>query len=325
MKLKIDFDFPASKKPIAIDDQTMLLGSCFTTNIGEKLRENKFNVNINPLGLSFNPLSLHQQLNRIIENRYIENDEIFEKGGFFYHWDFHSDFCENNKIKMLEKLNLNIHQAHEFLKKTNHLILSYGTSYFYQLSINKILVNNCHRFPGNTFTKELGSTNLFIESFSELHKKLSKLNPSLHITTTISPVKHYRDGIIENNHSKSILICYVRDIIAKFKNIEYFPAYEIINEELRDYRFYKENYTHPSDLAIEIIWEKFISNFLGKRSSDFIKDYEIIKKMKSHKIKQVESINHEHFIFKGQKELEKLRTKYPTINFEMENKLFRMI
>jgi hypothetical protein len=188
---------------------------------------------------------------------------------------------------MIENINLKITSAHEFLKQTNHLIISYGTSYFYELVNNKKIVNNCHQFPNNYFTKQIGNSNLFKDSFLDLQEILLKINPALAITFTLSPIKHYRDGVIENNLSKSILTCFIHDSISKTKNVEYFPSYEIINDELRDYRFYKDNFTHPSDLAIEIIWEKFKEKNIGERSKEFINNFQTVKKLKTHKINWV--------------------------------------
>jgi len=322
MKLKINFDFHPSKNPIEIEDNIMLLGSCFTNNIGEKLLENKFNVSINPLGISFNPLSLHEQIHRIADKKLIDSSEITERFGVFYHWNFHSDFCETNKATMIENINSKITSAHEFLKQTNHLIISYGTSYFYELVNNKKIVNNCHQFPNNYFTKQIGNSNLFKDSFLDLQEILLKINLALAITFTLSPIKHYRDGVIENNLSKSILTCFIHDSISKTKNVEYFPSYEILNDELRDYRFYKDNFTHPSDLAIEIIWEKFKEKNIGERSKEFINNFQTVKKLKTHKIKQTENELYKQFILKGLEELKSLSQKYPTINFASEYEYF---
>ncbi|MFN5629127.1 MAG: GSCFA domain-containing protein [Bacteroidota bacterium] len=325
MKLKINFDFHPSKKPIELEDNIMLFGSCFTNNIGEKLLENKFNVSINPLGISFNPLSLHEQINRIAQQKFIDISELTERFGVFYHWNFHSDFCEPNRTRMIENINSKIISSHEFLKKTNHVIISYGTSYFYELVNNKKIVNNCHQFPNNYFTKQIGNSNLFKDSFLNLQKMLLKINPELVITLTLSPIKHYRDGVIENNLSKSILTCFIHDSMSKTKNVGYFPSYEIINDELRDYRFYKDNFTHPSDLAIEVIWEKFKEKNIGERGKDFITNFETIKKLKTHKIKHPGNELHKQFILKGIEELNSLSQKYPTINFASEYDYFNSI
>jgi hypothetical protein len=323
MKLKTELDIPASKNPIELEDKVVLLGSCFTDNIGEKLSSNKFNVSINPLGISFNPLSLHNQLKRILANKLIEKDELIEKDGIYYHWDFHSDFCNTNKNKMLEEINSKISESYEFYKNSKHLIITYGTSYFYRnLNTNRV-VNNCHQFPNHIFEKQIGNTKLFSDSFLDVYNTLIIQNPEINITLTLSPIKHYRDGIIENNLSKSVLTCFIHAVIAAAKNTEYFPSYEIVNDELRDYRFYKENLTHPNDLAIEIIWEKFLETKIGENSKEFIRSYQTLVKLKTHRIRQLGTIAHQQFIDKGLEKINLLSKKYPAINFTSELEYFR--
>jgi hypothetical protein len=222
----------------------------------------------------------------------------------------------------LEEINSKISESYEFYKNAKHIIITYGTAYFYKNVNTMQVVNNCHQFPNHIFEKQIGNTKMFSDSFFDVYNTLIVQNPEINITLTLSPIKHYRDGIIENNLSKSVLTCFIHAVLAAAKNTEYFPSYEIVNDELRDYRFYKENLTHPNDLAIEIIWEKFLETKIAENSKEFIRNYQTLVKLKTHRIRQLGTIAHQQFIDKGLEELKSLSQKYPTINFASEYEYF---
>jgi len=323
MELKVSFNLPVSNFQIELNAKLLLCGSCFAENIGEKFLQNKFEALVNPLGISFNPLSLHKQLIRIAKNKLIDENELKEKDDVFYHWDFHSDFCMYDKTEMAKFINSKILEAHQFILNANVLIVSYGTSFYYELIESKLVVNNCHKFPGYLFQKKLGSIQDFTSSFNESYELLQAINPDLKIILTISPVKHYRDGIIENTHSKALLNCFVQEILSSNEDIKYFPSFEIMNEELRDYRFYKENFTHPTTQSIEYIWQRFLETYLSGESKNFITDFQKLKNNLSHKILFKGSNSHKFFMQKALNTLDSFKLKYLEKDFKQEEEYFK--
>lgn len=322
MELKIDFNFPELNNSISIEDELFLLGSCFTENIGERLVESKFNATVNPLGISFNPFSIHHQLERIIKNKKISENELLEREGIYFHLDFHSHFSGKNKLEILNKINSQIEFSHNALKKASFLIISYGTSFFYSLKSTKTIVNNCNKLPSQLFEKKIGYSNQFLTSFNEIYSLLNEFNSTIKLIFTISPVKHYRDGVIENSHSKAQLLCFAFETINLHLDINYFPSYEIQNDELRDYRFYDETFTHPNKLAINFIWEVFVTKVFNTIAKDFVEDYKKIVSAKKHKVQFLHTNSHKKFIENTLMDLNNLIIKYPSKNFKDDISFF---
>jgi hypothetical protein len=262
--MKFHLDYQPQKSPFAIDQnhKIMMMGSCFAENIGGMLREHRFNVNVNPSGIMFNPLSIALALEKWISGEKINADHFIKRGDEYFSFLHHSSVKAGSKQeleKALEQINV---RAGEEIKKTDFLIITFGSAHYYYHTELGTSVANCHKQPGNLFEKRLLKVEEIVKDYSVLIESLQKANPKLKIIFTVSPVKYLRDGVVENNLSKSILILAVHELCGKYKEIcFYFPAYELVNDDLRDYRFYKEDLAHPNEQAIKYIWEKFSETY----------------------------------------------------------------
>lgn len=263
--MSISFSLKFDIKPFKIinaESKILLCGSCFTENIGEYLLNSGFETSINPFGIIYNPFSISNSLNYIIDKKqFCEADLFFTHEKRYVSFEHHGWFSGFEKLKVLDEINLQINNAHNFLKTADCLIITLGTAWAYKhLKQNKI-VANCHKIPAIEFKKELLEIETICESLTAMIEKLIKFNKNIKIIFTISPVKHLADGIVENQQSKATLILSVKNLIEKYKDFSfYFPAYEIVTDELRDYRFYENDHAHPTTLATEYVWERFVDS-----------------------------------------------------------------
>ncbi len=308
--------FEIAKPPISLSirDQVVLLGSCFSENIGQKLADYKFNVLVNPLGVIYNPLSIFNTLKQSISKQ-LHEDRAIEIDQIFYHWDAHSALFGSSKEILLDKLAKQFHQTHSFLSKASTLVLSPGTSWVYRHHSNDAIVANCHKVPQKEFTRSLLNVDEIINGYFDMIKMLRAVNPNLNVILTVSPVRHVRDGLIENNHSKSILIQAVQEIVKKDTKASYFPSYEIMIDVLRDYRFYKEDMIHPNDQAIDYLWKKFMSGYFDQKTQDFAEEWEKLTKALKHRPFHAESSSHQSFLKATAKKLQALSS---TVNVDEE-------
>jgi hypothetical protein len=308
---KLDFNIPESSKKINLNDSIFLLGSCFSDEIGKQLNENKLNSFSNPFGTIYNPHSIFKLLaNQVSVNQVVESQEVF------YHWDTHgaiSGLCEQ---EVVDEIDRKLGETQDFLKKAEWLIITLGTSIVYEHK--KVgIVANCHKTPSSQFTKRFLSQEEIIQSFSNLHSYLTNHNPELNILFTVSPVRHIRDGLVENNRSKAILIDAIHSITERYSNVGYFPSYEIVNDELRDYRFFKKDRIHPTDEATEYVWKQFTATYFDKETIDFLAEWSKIKTAINHRPFQPKSATHQQFIKTTLSKLEKLNEKVD-VSVEME-------
>ena len=289
--------FEVSKAPfqISIRDTVLLIGSCFTENIGDKLIKHKFNALTNPLGVIYNPISLFNSL-RMALDAHLDQERIFEINQVYYHWDAHSAISDPSKKKLLMILEKQLKISQSFLKDASTLVISLGTSWVYRHRSSGQIVANCHKVPQKEFTKSLLAVEEITQNYSETIEVIRSVNPALNVVFTVSPVRHVRDGLIENNQSKGILIEAVRQIISDDPKASYFPSYEILIDVLRDYRFYKEDMIHPTDQAIDYIWAKFSRSYFDKETLNFIKQWEKLIKAMNHRPFHPETSAHQQFL-----------------------------
>jgi hypothetical protein len=280
-------------------DSVVLMGSCFSTEIGGKLKSALFNVNINENGTIFHPVPLCRSICRAISGvPYHENDLIFAQGKW-HSIDHQGHVSHEDKSEALRQMNTCSSNLHQALKKAKVLVLTLGTSWGYMHKANGVLVANCHRIPQAEFSKVLTQKEELIDLLSGAFKVLHKFNPSLEIIQTVSPVRHWKDGAIENSNSKSELICAVHEAVRQSPQVHYFPAYEIMMDELRDYRFYKDDMLHPSSLAVDFIWQKFQASTMTRRLQSLNEELSKLARLFKHKdtseehMLQVESVKKE--------------------------------
>ena len=280
MKFKLEFDIAKSNNYIKYGHTITSLGSCFSNNMIQKVLKYKFNVIDHKLGSLYNPHSIFNCIRKAVQKIYFESVLI---DGMYMSFDLHSDTRATSKkeFNFLSESKMNILSGG--LKESEWLMITLGTAWAHTYLNSNTIVANCHKLPQKYFKKKLLSVEFILQEFKELHALLSQFNPKLKILFTISPVRHIKDGLPENTLSKSILHLAVHDIIKKYSQCYYFPAYEIMIDELRDYRFYKTDLIHPNELAIDYIWSRFTNTFFDKTTLEFYKELKILFKSIEHK------------------------------------------
>tara|TARA_B100000941_G_scaffold289430_1_gene268590 strand:- start:240616 stop:241590 length:975 start_codon:yes stop_codon:yes gene_type:complete len=301
----LPFEISQAPFSLSIRDHVILMGSCFSENIGAKLTGHKFRALINPFGVIYNPISIFKTLQQSV-NPQPQEDRIVEADQIYHHWDTHSDLSDPSRETLILKLKKQRELTRTILSQASTLVLSPGTSWVYRHHSDHSIVANCHKVPQKEFTKSLLTVDQITQSYSETISLVRSLNPQLNVVVTISPVRHVRDGLIENNQSKAILIEAVRQIIANDTKASYFPSYEILIDVLRDYRFYKEDMIHPNDQAIDYIWEKFGQSYFDRETQNFIKEWGKLAKSMNHRPFHPETAAHQSFLKSTAKKLQSL-------------------
>ncbi len=284
------------------------IGSCFADQIGAKLKENKFKVSINSLGVTYNPLSIHRAVLHSIKASIPSEESYVQQGGLWNNYEFHSSISALTKEETIIKIKNCINAAHDFLKEAEVLIITYGTSWAYERLDTGELVANCHKVSSKKFNKVLQTPEQIEESFYGLYHELKTLNKSIKVILTVSPVRHIKDTLELNQVSKSVLRLACHRIQAKYNDVAYFPAYEIMMDDLRDYRFYEPDMIHPSDEGIDYIWDKFSNHYFDDSVKDFIRQWKSISADLRHRAFQPQSDAHQNFLRQTLKKLEALKT-----------------
>lgn len=299
------------------------MGSCFAENIGNKLSDNKFNIRINPFGVLYNPSSIASSLQSLLDERIFTSNDLFQQDAIWTSFSHHSRFSDLSLDKCLNMINVEASAAQIHLKECDTLMITFGSAFVYKLKTNGAIVANCHKLPEKNFNRQRLSVDEIVSQYNELIQRLLTLRPEMNILFTVSPIRHLKDGLHENQLSKAILLLAIDQLCKSFPiNVFYFPAYEIILDELRDYRFYAEDMTHPSTLAIDYIWECFCHCCLDKKSLQFMTVWQEIQKAVNHRPFQPGSSAFQLFVRKNREKLEKLSSQYPTIDFTKEKDYF---
>ncbi len=263
MRFYLDLDTGISPASIQHRQKLLLMGSCFTEHIGKRLNDLKFDCHVNPFGSVFNPGSMHQALTRLLERRPFGESDLMEQQGSWLSLETHTSLNRSSKEDLLTTLNTLLTEWHEHLKTADWLMLTFGSAFYYEHQERQRLVANCHKLPAKQFTKKLADPSAIIASYNDLLKTLRSFNPNLKVILTISPVKHLRDGVVMNNLSKATLILAAHGIVNANDQCYYFPAYELVNDDLRDYRFYEADMAHPNQQAIDYVWQKFSGSWFA--------------------------------------------------------------
>ena len=304
MKLQLDFPIRPSFKKINLEDSVYLIGSCFSDEIGDKMQSAKFNSISNPFGTVYNPHSIF----KILSGKIDHNDTV-ESDGVNYHWDAHGEISAI-KLDDLKKLTKQkVYESYQFVQKAQWLVITFGTAWVYRNRKSGEIVANCHKVPDNEFYKELLTIEEIADSFRSFKRDLTSTNPYINIVFTVSPVRHTKDGIVENNRSKARLIESIHDMVDRFENVAYFPAYEIMYDELRDYRYYKRDLVHPSPMAVDYIWDKFCETYFDDETRTYLGRWNKIQDSLNHRPFQPKSKSHQAFLKATLKNLESLSKK----------------
>lgn len=309
--LRTPINADVSKYTLHLRQKFVTIGSCFSDCLGNRLLAHKVDVLVNPFGTVYNPISIHKQLQYALNDHPPEPEGYLENKGIHAHFDFHSRWSEFNRDTLNELLIRQIHSTHNQLTSADALVITYGTGLVYHRSDNGSLVANCHKQPLQRFSKSLLSVEAIIDSFRECHRQLTALNPNVKIIVTVSPVRHVKDTLELNSVSKATLRVVCHQLASEFSNVVYFPAFEIMMDDLRDYRFYKDDLIHPTELAEQYIWEEFIRRHFDLESTTIFQKWSAIRSALEHRPFHPASQEHQEFLRKTLVKLEELRNDLP--------------
>lgn len=302
----------------------MLLGSCFAQETGAKLSANKFRADVNPFGTLYNPASIALSLRRLMQPEPFSASDLFEYGGLYHSFAHHSRFSSPSEAEALSQMNGRLERSAENLEKATRLILTFGTASVYRLKSSGQLVSNCHKLPEKLFERRMLDVGSLVADWRLLLLSLWERNPSLRVLFTLSPIRHFRDGAHANQLSKARLLLAADELHSLFpERTAYFPAYEIMMDELRDYRFYADDMLHPSSLAVEYIWERFCRSFLTAQSQSLLNEWESIRKATEHKAFRMDSEAHRRFLEQTRLKAERFSEKFPFFDISKETELLK--
>ena len=324
MKFHFEFTIKQPQNPICYRDKLLLMGSCFTESMGEKLRKLKFTVMENPNGILFNPVSVAEAIDAYILNKQISQTDIFQYNETWHSWKHHSRFSGMTAVECMEKINVSTTVAHTYLKNAGYLMITLGSAWLYTLTneaantqTGSVAANN-HKAPANWFQKRLMGAGETVQVLNGMLTKLFSFNPDLQIVFTISPVRHLREGVIENNRSKAVLIQAVHELVEKYQALYYFPAYELVIDDLRDYRFYAEDLVHPNYQATQYVWEKFTEACMSDETKLLMKEIAEINLAYQHKPFNPKTTQHQKFLQSYFEKATAFKEKYPYLDLEKE-------
>ncbi|WP_430968625.1 GSCFA domain-containing protein [Spongiimicrobium sp. 2-473A-2-J] len=314
MKLQTKILLNRPVNPIDYHSEVLLLGSCFVENMGAKLNYFKFKTEQNPFGILFHPKAIEKLIaDAVLEKSYTESDIFFHQERW-HCFNAHSDLSNVSREALLNRLNTALTTTREYLQQASHIIITLGTAWAYRLLDSGDLVANCHKVSQKSFAKELLSIPAIVESLEKSRALILGINPKATILYTVSPVRHLKDGFVENQQSKAHLIAAIGQV--RSTREEYFPSYELMMDELRDYRFYEADMVHPNALAIAYIWEKFRSVWIAESAYQTMDQIEEIQKGLGHRPFHPDSEQHKRFLTSLQDKITYLKKGYPYIKFD---------
>ena len=302
--------------PIDYSSKIVSLGSCFAENMTEKLDFFKFQNSCNPFGILFHPLAIEKIISKAINLELFNQEDIFFHNERWHCFDVHSDLSNANKDELLKTLNGFVITTKQQITEASHIIITYGTSWVYRNKQTKKVVANCHKVPQNLFDKEILSVATIEKSIQNTIDLIESVNPKCAVIFTISPVRHIKDGFVENQRSKANLISALHSTFdIRLLTQSYFPSNEIMMDELRDYRFYAEDMLHPNQIAINYIWERFCETTISIEANLIMTEVESIQRGLSHRPFNPNSESHLKFIKQLESKISKLKSEFPFMNF----------
>lgn len=337
MDLMVNIDIKRPSRQINYREKILLIGSCFTEHIGNSLEELKFSVLQNPNGILFDAYSVCNALLSYIQNKKFTERDFFQLNDAWHSWRYHSRYSHVDLKEAVRLVNESQENAHHFLKDTTWIIITLGSAFSYRLTNQTVKtadllmassdlelgVSNCHRAPAQWFTKHLMSIDEIISSLNDCLRKLFEFNPRANVIFTVSPVRHIRDGVVDNNRSKARLIESVHQVAAQSDKLYYFPAYELVIDVLRDYRFYDIDLVHPNYMATEFVLEKFTAAYIDEYSRNLMEEVKSVVTARKHKALQPATNAHKQFLQSQLEKTKKLCRAYPFLNLQDELTYFQ--
>lgn len=302
----------------------LFLGSCFTENVGNKMAALKYNVDNNPFGILYNPVSVAYSLEFLLKNKKFTQDDLVQHDGLWHSFYHHSRFSSPNASEALNNINKRIKYSADFLEKADFLFITFGTAWVYQYKKTGQTVSNCHKIPANEFKRYRLTKGRIVKMYREIVARIKQKNAGVKIIFTVSPIRHWKDGAIENQRSKAELLLAVDELVKEFgpDTLGYFPAYEIVMDELRDYRFYSEDMIHLSEVAVNHIWEKFQSVLIDDESRDISEMVKKIGNTLNHRPFNRFTKEYLHFLKQSLEKTQALQQRYPFLKLALEEHYF---
>lgn len=318
MQFTTAIPIPNSDHPIDYNSRIVSLGSCFAVNISEKFEYYKFSNTVNPFGILFHPAAIAKLIDFAVGGKEFTSSDVFLHNEAWHCFDAHSDMNSLSETALLDKLNANAASFRSEIVQASHLIITLGTSWVYRNIETDTVVANCHKVPQKQFKKELLAVGEIKASLEQIVSQVTGLNPGCSIIFTVSPVRHIKDGYVQNQVSKSHLVSAVYDFLSQDNKsgLSYFPSYEIMMDELRDYRFYTEDMLHPNSTAIDYIWERFSQTNIGEPAFRTMELVDSIQKGLSHRSFNPDSGLHAKFVEQLQRKISFVEDQFPLIRFK---------
>lgn len=320
MSFFTEVQIPEYPWKIDYSKKVLLVGSCFSENIGQKLLDRKFQVDMNPFGILYNPESIANGLKILIERRHFAEEDLFQDQGLWNSFYHHSRYSDVNQHAALQKINERTANSAEFLREADFLMVTFGTAWVYELKRTGQIVSNCHKVPASEFKRFRLGVFEIVEAWKELLETIWKFNPNLKVVFTVSPIRHWKDGAVENQVSKATLLLAIDRLKAGFgeQRCGYFPSYEIMMDELRDYRFYAEDMLHLSPVAVDYIYERFSRAMVTRESTLVAEKVLKLSRSLSHRVVNAGTAAHLKFIESTLQELNALSDRFSFLNFSGE-------
>lgn len=307
-------EIPTSELKISYENHILTLGSCFAQNIGNKMQEVYFETEVNPFGVLYNPVSISKSINLLLDKEIFTENDIFQYNGLWLSFSHSSLFSDTAPEKCIEKINFRFVKAAQFLQITNFLLITFGTAWVYEDQKSGSVISNCHKLPARNFSRRRLSQQEIVDDYSKLITRLNEQNPELQLIFSVSPIRHWKDGAHENNLSKSTLMLAIDELQHRFNQVHYFPAYEIQMDELRDYRFYASDMLHPSEVAVDYIWQRFSDTYFDEATTRMKKEFEQLLSDLNHKPLFPDSTEFQQFQENVLIKKKKLNEKYIFLN-----------
>jgi hypothetical protein len=315
---RTQFQIPLPGFDIQHHHSLMVIGSCFAEHIGARLKAFKFKATLNPFGILYHPVAIATALQHLFHSTsFLEKDLRFHNG-LWHSFDHHGRFNRPEAGEVLRGINTELAAGAAAIREADFLLLTLGTSSVFTLKETGKIVANCHKLPGYNFDRKRLSVQEIMDAFTPPFKEFIRQRPAGRIMLTVSPVRHLREGFVENQRSKAVLILAVEALCREFDFVSYFPAYELLLDDLRDYRFYAEDMIHPAQVATDYIWSHWSSTYFKEETRQIIRALERIQTSLSHRPFQPESAAHFEFLEKLQREINTLEAQWPFLDFSEE-------
>lgn len=321
-RLQTEVRIPTLDAKVGYHHPFMMVGSCFATNIGDKLVRLKLPAMVNPFGVIYNPVSVAASIQLLLDNRQLEASDLFEQNGLWCSYTHHSSYSNPNRDECLMAINQSLASGAIMVRESSHIIITLGTSWVYEHIGEQRVVANCHKTPSGEFNRYFLPTAKAVEVLGTMVEAVRQVNPTAKFIFTVSPIRHVKDGLVENQRSKASLLMAVHELCATHRDVLYFPAYEVMMDELRDYRFYADDMVHPSELATDIIFKKFVQAAVNAESQQAMVEVEKIMRAVEHKPYNPNTAEHGKFRAKMRDNAERLQAKYSFLDLSAEIEFF---